>query len=71
MHGEGKKMKVSRAKGRGGLEKFFEFYALLATHFSLCLWLVRHTYSSARRPVRPRGGRREGREKSTGGHGRG
>ena len=34
-------MKGSRAKGRGGLEKFFEFYALLATQFSLRLWLVK------------------------------
>ena len=29
-------MKGSRAKGHGGLEKTFEFYALLATGFSLC-----------------------------------
>ena len=43
MHGEGMKGKGSRAKGRGGLEKniFFEFYALLATRFSLRLRLVR------------------------------
>ena len=41
MHGEGKKMKGSRAKGRRGLEKIFEFYALLAARFSLRLWLVR------------------------------
>ena len=41
MHREGKKLKGSRAKGRGGLEKRFEFYALLATRFSLHLWLVR------------------------------
>ena len=41
MQGEGKKMKESRAKGRGGLENIFEFYALLATRFSLRLWLVR------------------------------
>ena len=41
MHGEGKKMKGSRAKGRGGFEKNFECYALLATRFSLRLWLVR------------------------------
>ena len=41
MYGEGKKMKGSRAKGRGGLEKFFEFYALLAMRFSLRLWLFR------------------------------
>ena len=41
MHGEGKKMKGSRAKQRGGLENIFEFCALLATHFFLRLWLVR------------------------------
>ena len=41
MHGEGKKRKGSRAKGRGGLENFFEFYALLVTRFSLRLWPVR------------------------------
>ena len=41
MHGEGKKTKGSRAKGRGGLEKIFEFYALLATRFSSRLWRVR------------------------------
>ena len=41
MPGEGKKRKGSRAKGRGGLEFFFEFFALLATRFSLRLWLVR------------------------------
>ena len=35
MHEEGKSMKGSRAKVRGGLEKTFEFYALLATGFSL------------------------------------
>ena len=34
MHGEGKKRKGSRAKGRGGLEKGFEFYELLAAIFS-------------------------------------
>ena len=28
-------------RGRGELRKIFEFYALLATHFSLRLWLVR------------------------------
>ena len=41
MHGEGKKREGSRAKGRGGLEKLLEFYALLATRFSLRLRLVR------------------------------
>ena len=41
MHGEGKKMKGSRAKGRGALEEIFEFYALLATGFSLRYWRVR------------------------------
>ena len=41
MHGEEKKRKESRAKGRGGLEKLFEFYVLLATRFSLRLRLVR------------------------------
>ena len=41
MHGEEKKRKGSRAKGRGGLEKLFEFYVLLATRFSLRLRLVR------------------------------
>ena len=41
MHGEGKKTKGSRAKGRGGLENIFEFYALLATCFSSRLWRVR------------------------------
>ena len=41
MHGEGKKMKGSRGKGRGGLGNMFEFYALLATGFSLCYWRVR------------------------------
>ena len=41
MHGEGKKRKRSRAKARGGLEKLFEFYALLATQFALHLRLVR------------------------------
>ena len=41
MHGEGNKAKGSRAKGRGGLEKIFEFYALLATRFSSRLWRVR------------------------------
>ena len=35
------KRKRSRAKGRGGFEKFSEFYALLATRFSLRLRLVR------------------------------
>ena len=40
MHGEGKKRKRSRAKGRGGLEKLLEFYALLATGFSLRCWRV-------------------------------
>ena len=29
------------ARGRGELRKRFEFYALLAAHFSLLLWLVR------------------------------
>ena len=29
------------ARGRGELQKYFEFYALLATRFSLRLWLVR------------------------------
>ena len=29
------------ARGRGELRKYFEFYALLATHFSLRLWRVR------------------------------
>ena len=29
------------ARGRGELRKFFEFYALLVTRFSLRLWLVR------------------------------
>ena len=38
MHGEGWKRKGSRAKGRSGF--FFEFYALLATRFSLRLGLV-------------------------------
>ena len=41
MHGEGKKRKGGRAKGHGGLEKRFEFYALLATRFSVRLRLVR------------------------------
>ena len=41
MHEEGQKRKGSRAKGRGGLERMFEFYALLATGFPLRLWLVR------------------------------
>ena len=41
MHGEEKKRKGSRAKGRGGLEKLFQFYVLLATRFSLRLQLVR------------------------------
>ena len=41
MHGEGKKRKRSRAKGRGGLETIFEFYALLAAGFSLRFWRVR------------------------------
>ena len=41
MHGERKKMRGSRAKGRGGLENFFDFYALLATGFSLHYWRVR------------------------------
>ena len=41
MHGEEKKRKGRRAKGRGGLEKIFEFYALLTTRFSLRLRLVR------------------------------
>ena len=40
MHGEGKKWKRSRGEGRGGLEKFFEFYAMRATRSSLRLWLV-------------------------------
>ena len=38
---EKKRKKGSRAKGRGGLENFFEFYVLLATRFSLRLRLVR------------------------------
>ena len=41
MHGEGKKMKGSRVKGRSGLEKILVFYALLAKCFSLRLRLVR------------------------------
>ena len=41
MHGEGEERKRSKAKGRGGLERLFEFYALLATRFSLRLRLVR------------------------------
>ena len=41
MHGEEKKRKGSRAKGRGGLEKLFQFYVLLATRFPLRLRLVR------------------------------
>ena len=41
MHGEEKKRKGSGAKGRGGLEKLFEFHVLLATRFSLRLRLVR------------------------------
>ena len=41
MHGQGKKTRGSRAKGRGGLENFFEFYSLLETGFSLPLRLVR------------------------------
>ena len=36
-----RKGKGAGAKGRGGLEKVFEFYALPATAFSLRLWLVR------------------------------
>ena len=28
-------------RGRGVVRKFFEFYALLASHFFLRLWLVR------------------------------
>ena len=34
MHGEGKKMKGDRAKGRGGRENVFEFYVLLETRYS-------------------------------------
>ena len=41
MHGEGKKIKGSRVKGHSGVEKIFEFYALLATGFALRLWRVR------------------------------
>ena len=41
MHAEGAKRKGSRAKGRGGLENIFEFYALLGTGFSLRYWRVR------------------------------
>ena len=40
MHGEGNKRKGSRAKERGGLENIFKFCVLLATLFSLRLWLV-------------------------------
>ena len=38
---EKERSKGSRAKRRGGLEIFFDFYALLATRFSLRLRLVR------------------------------
>ena len=37
MHGEGKKMKESRAKGRGGLEKVSSFTPCLRRFF-LNLW---------------------------------
>ena len=36
-----KKAAGGDARGRGVLRKTFEFYALLATRFSLRLWLVR------------------------------
>ena len=52
MHGEGKKMKGSRAKGRAGLEKMFDFYALLATLFSLRIWLVRRRGGRGYAPTR-------------------
>ena len=48
MHGEGKKRKRNRAKGRGGLEKLFEFYALLAARFALRLRLVRRREPTAK-----------------------
>ena len=41
MHGERKKTKVSRAKGRGSLENTSEFYALRAMHFASRLRRVR------------------------------
>ena len=39
MHGEGKRMRGSSTKGRGGLEKVFEFHELLATGF-FCVYGV-------------------------------
>ena len=36
-----KKAAGGDVRSRGVLRKFFEFYALLATRFSLRLWLVR------------------------------
>ena len=39
MHGEQKTVRGSSVQGRGDLEKVFDFYALLATCFSL---LIRH-----------------------------
>ena len=36
-----KKSTGSDARGRGQLRKYFEFYALLASRFSLRLWRVR------------------------------
>ena len=47
-----KKAAGGNVRGRGMLRKMFEFYALLATRFSLRLWLVRRRGGRRYAPTR-------------------